>query len=610
MRKKLFLALVFITILFTLPGLGLGAQEVQIMVNGYELPVDVPPMIEKGRVLVPMRGISVPIRFISEALGAEVIWKQDIQTVVINTETEPIEYPILIKSDDISQIDFSRMGELYSALYSDYEEDTEKIKQLVALYNQAAGNLGERSSLYHNTSSAFALQYHFILNNGKVFTMLFNDIEGTCIRAGDSGIAFKVKDPKLSKEIKEKSEKYFVGERLQINPTELRMGEQITIRQDHVETDKVHIFLRPSRDGVTIPSAPQPYPTQDSILIATIPVENNRFKYSFILTPEIGKLYDGSGGKIGPGQWSLMYAGGYLSGHNLTILPSDMPEQKAVIYDRGRIYTWSQGQGVKTEILKDPKQAPFIIGESQWGGSPLDVSLKFVNDWLDIDVTEVEQGKYRLGPAKLGLTVKEGDKKAWVNGTMIQLDASPLRKIEDTIRLSWPRLGFFFGYRCQQLGPEQVAFLQNMDEIPQEIQQILKKDEMAYKPGKKVVVGLEGKPIDLGDKQAFVDNATGRIIVPLRETARALGAELQGFQLNRDKELDELMAEHNYGLIDIGPKVKSYLNILLGRKQWRVYLTPETEQNTMISIDELAFALGYKPIWDAENSRLNLIKMQ
>ena len=50
--------------------------------NGSPVPLDIPGKIHNGRTLVPLR-------FVSEAMGASVEWKADTQTVVIKREGKP-----------------------------------------------------------------------------------------------------------------------------------------------------------------------------------------------------------------------------------------------------------------------------------------------------------------------------------------------------------------------------------------------------------------------------------------------------------------------------------------------------------------------------------------
>lgn len=71
MRKiKVF---IFIFIMLTLFNLRVYANEIKVYINSVEVKFDVPPIIEKGRTLVPMRAIF-------EALGAEVYWDADTKT--------------------------------------------------------------------------------------------------------------------------------------------------------------------------------------------------------------------------------------------------------------------------------------------------------------------------------------------------------------------------------------------------------------------------------------------------------------------------------------------------------------------------------------------------
>ena len=77
MKKFLVLPLMALVILglgLTLPAAAADTSTVKVFVDGRQLTFDVPPMIEGGRTLVPMRTIF-------EALGAEVYWDGPEQTV-------------------------------------------------------------------------------------------------------------------------------------------------------------------------------------------------------------------------------------------------------------------------------------------------------------------------------------------------------------------------------------------------------------------------------------------------------------------------------------------------------------------------------------------------
>lgn len=67
----------------TTPDLG-NVSGINIMVNGRLLPTDVSPIMEQGRVLVP-------VRIVGEALGANVDWNQDLQHITLTGEEQNVE---------------------------------------------------------------------------------------------------------------------------------------------------------------------------------------------------------------------------------------------------------------------------------------------------------------------------------------------------------------------------------------------------------------------------------------------------------------------------------------------------------------------------------------
>lgn len=133
----------------------------------------------------------------------------------------------------------------------------------------------------------------------------------------------------------------------------------------------------------------------------------------------------------------------------------------------------------------------------------------------------------------------------------------------------------------------------------------------AFKEGRKICLKLDSREARINDELVTLDVPArvvqGRTLVPIRFISEALGAQLHGFQMKRNSEINKSLVEHNYGLIPQGPDVKAYIDIILGNRMWRVYLTPQTEQNTMISIDELSLTLGYAYEWDKQSSTVNLI---
>ena len=79
------ISLILALILISLISFNLGAyagQPVKIFVDGSELHPDVPAQIIGGRALVPLR-------FVAEALGAEVIWDEQTKSVII-TSRKPL----------------------------------------------------------------------------------------------------------------------------------------------------------------------------------------------------------------------------------------------------------------------------------------------------------------------------------------------------------------------------------------------------------------------------------------------------------------------------------------------------------------------------------------
>ncbi|HZG79323.1 MAG TPA: copper amine oxidase N-terminal domain-containing protein, partial [Brevibacillus sp.] len=72
--KRRLLPLFVLLLLLSLPGWAAAAdQSVHLMIGGQAVQPEVPPMIEKGRTLVP-------VRVIAEGLGASVDWDQPTRT--------------------------------------------------------------------------------------------------------------------------------------------------------------------------------------------------------------------------------------------------------------------------------------------------------------------------------------------------------------------------------------------------------------------------------------------------------------------------------------------------------------------------------------------------
>lgn len=84
--KRLFIFLLTLSLL--LPAIPVSATgEIPVFLNNSRLKFDVPPHFSDGRV-------SVPIREISETLGAEVLWNAEVKGAVIKTDTVSVIFVI------------------------------------------------------------------------------------------------------------------------------------------------------------------------------------------------------------------------------------------------------------------------------------------------------------------------------------------------------------------------------------------------------------------------------------------------------------------------------------------------------------------------------------
>jgi len=543
------------------------------------------------------------------ALGAVSLVLLAVLMVMFSTDGSQVawavEVPPYFTVNEVERVDFSRSDTEDLPLFPDMPGDREKIERLVKLYNRARVSLGEEVSLYEddpNVMPFFLKRVTFTLADGDRLTMILHN--GVSFYTDTPDRAWEVTSPEVSKELEELALSYFVpAQGVKINSRQFRMGEQVTVGSDSAREEEATILLMPSYWPVTIPSAPAPYPVPEAILIATVPVEHDRFSYTFTLEEEMGQTLDGSPGKIGPGAWSLVVVSGGQTMLPITILPAGQQEPRAVVYDRGRVFTWSKTKGVTAGVPVHHADQPLLVSEAKWGRPVTHVSLNFLKDWLDIPVIEVEPGRYRLGTPELGLTVTAGEDTARVSGTMISLEGTLCKK-GATWQLPWSSLGNFFGYRVQWLGPETVAFLRELDQLPADVNAALETSTPAAGLGKAVTVTLSGQELDLGTQKAYLDPIRGRVIVPLRATIEALGGKVSWFPLK--PEYAQIAAGHNYGLPPTGESINAYVDSVLGSNLWRVYLTPASEGNIVVSLRQLAVALGYQLSWDGSLGRVDL----
>jgi hypothetical protein len=89
MKKYIILAALLALFLLTIGNVA-SAGEVNIVINGVKMAPDVPPQIIDGRTLVPLR-------FVSQALGAQVGWDASTQTAIVRKDFStdlPIDVPV------------------------------------------------------------------------------------------------------------------------------------------------------------------------------------------------------------------------------------------------------------------------------------------------------------------------------------------------------------------------------------------------------------------------------------------------------------------------------------------------------------------------------------
>lgn len=516
------------------------------------------------------------------------------------------DLPPQLEVSDLERVDFTRVDTVYRALFPDLPEDRDKIDRLLELYNQALVSLGPESSLYEELGTMmpmFLTRVSFSLTNGRSVTLVF--YKGASIYTENLAWSRRVSDPEVSRELEELALNYFVPAKgVKVSSQNFRLGQEVTVSSDAARGKEAHILILPSYWPMTVPSAPYPYPVPEAILLATIPVEYDRFSYTFTLAEEIGRKLDGSSGRVGPGAWQLVVnTGGGMSVLSVFILPAEAPP-RAVLYQRGQVFTWSAGEGMRQGSLSDPADQPLLLGDARWGSPVTHVSLDFLRDWLGVPVTEVEPGRYRVGDPELNLTIAVGDDKGVVNGTMLSLGGT-LREVGGALRLPWTDLGRFFGYRVQWLGPETVAFLHGLKQVPSELQKALAPGQVTTaRRGRAVTVTLEGKKLDLGNQQAYLDAGRGRVMVPLRATVAALGGRVDWFPiLPGYRESD---AEANDGLVPYGEDVNAWVDVTAGRNTWRLYLTPAEGGPAMVPLRELATALGFDLSWDGPRAAAHL----
>lgn len=543
-------------------------------------------------------------------------WPKPDETVQVRAG-KPLELRLLLRAaklparlavGEVQRVDFGHADLSFRPLFPDLAKDRAKIEKLLGLYNQAMAQLGPVEVLNPPGTTWFLDRLCLGLAEERSVTIAF--YKDAFFYTDSSQRSRKVTDAGTSKKLKEFAQTSFVSpEGLQVEPASPHLGQEVTVRSDEARGTEVHLFLLPSisprNDPPTIMGngAPLKFPAQDALLLGSAPVRHDCFTFTFNLASQMGQLPDGSPGTVGPGAWSLVLVSRHMrSGTYLLVRPPGPPPARAVVYDQGRVLTWSAEKGLSTGTLASPEDQPLLIGEGKWGPPVTHVSLNFLNDWLEVPVEVVEEGCYRLGPPGLDLTVRVGEEYARVSGTMVQLQGA-LRVTRGRPCLPWIQLGSFFDYWVQWLGPERVAFLRNLDRLPAPLRSALGARQPATGRGRTVTVTLDGKELAPVSQRATVDPARGAVMVPLRETVETLGGTVRKYEACSRSACGRSLSECH-----CDPKTAGGVNweASLGDKRWLVYFPSPAGPSPLVSLRVLALALDYRLTWNAAEARAEL----
>ena len=136
--KKTFFILLSILIFVCTPAVARASDDIRIFVNGIQVFSDVPPQSINGRTMVPIRAVS-------EALGAEVTWNNSTRSVEITNNNEVINNEV----DNNEANDLTTL-KLYIKLANHYYNLGQINSQIVDLFNELDP---ERTSNRINTYS-------------------------------------------------------------------------------------------------------------------------------------------------------------------------------------------------------------------------------------------------------------------------------------------------------------------------------------------------------------------------------------------------------------------------------------------------------------------------
>lgn len=314
------------------------------------------------------------------------------------------DLPAPLEADDLVTVDFARSDTDFRPLFPDLEEDRQKIVRLLALYRQALAGLGPESSLAEELGKSlpglrFLPRVSLTLRDGHEITLVL--YHGVIICPEDGDRCRRMTDPRVSRELEALARSYFVPARgVQVSSRELRMGRPVTVTSDVARAEKASILLTPSYSPMTIPSAPSPYPVPEAILLATVPVEHDRFTYTFTLTETLGTKPDCSAGRLGPGAWLLVVQAGSQTMVPVSILPEEAGKVRAVVCRRDRVLVWTPEEGLREGRVASPADRPRLLGEAPWGSPVTHVSPGFLRDWLGVAVERPYADGPPAGPGR------------------------------------------------------------------------------------------------------------------------------------------------------------------------------------------------------------------
>jgi len=184
MKKSLAVIVGIIILVLFVGGSAVAGNNIKIFVNGKQAISDQQPFIANGRTMVPLR-------FVAEALGAEVGWNDNTQTVTINqqfkrfTDEDIRATQILLIKHDISIVKHLEYDELFSAYNNlvacTIAMSTNNAAEGTLRFNKANEQLNKALAyeLAAKELSSFLTEHEdtsYLINSLDVYTSIRNDL--------------------------------------------------------------------------------------------------------------------------------------------------------------------------------------------------------------------------------------------------------------------------------------------------------------------------------------------------------------------------------------------------------------------------------------------------